>query len=220
MKKFLTTLALATCLLSQVVQAQLPTDTLLSLEVKLVDAEKRNVENAVFIFEPLFEVSSTDVPQQPPAVMNQINKQFVPHVLVVRTGTKISFPNADNLFHHVYSFSPTKQFELKLYKEFTAQPLTFDEPGIVDIGCNIHDWMLGYIVVANSPFFAKTNSEGDIAIELPRGDYKVTFWHPLVENSRLFSKKILSVHENMSLTWQLDSALPGDDGFQSGFGDY
>ena len=79
--------------------------------------------------------------------MNQINKQFAPHVLVVQKNTEVTFPNADNVFHHVYSFSPTKQFELKLYKEFTAEPLFFEQAGIVDIGCNIHDWMLGYMIL-------------------------------------------------------------------------
>ena len=99
----------------------------------------------VLTLTPNFTLASTPQREEEPAIMNQIDKQFAPHVLVVQSGTDISFPNADNLFHHVYSFSPTKQFELKLYKEFTAEPLRFEQAGIVDIGCNIHDWMLGYI---------------------------------------------------------------------------
>ena len=127
----------------------------------------------VLTLTPNFTLASTPQREEEPAIMNQIDKQFAPHVLVVQSGTDISFPNADNLFHHVYSFSPTKQFELKLYKEFTAEPLRFEQAGIVDIGCNIHDWMLGYIVVTDSPFFAKTNEEGVMNVSLPVGEYSV-----------------------------------------------
>ena len=189
-------------------------------DIALTDSNANLVSNGVFIFEPLFDVEANMLPHQPPAVMNQIDKQFVPHVLVVNTRTDITFPNADNLFHHVYSFSPTKQFELKLYKEFTAEPLTFDAPGIVDIGCNIHDWMLGYIVVTDSPFFAKTESEGSISLSLPKGDYNVRFWHPSVKSDSLFETKTLSVNESTAVEWQLSTALPADDEFDFGFGDY
>ena len=112
-----------------------------TFSITLNDSDGVPVDNGVFLFEPQFEVEAHQMPQQEPAIMNQIDKQFEPHVLVVKAGTEVTFPNADNLFHHVYSFSPTKQFELKLYKEFTAEPLRFDTAGVVDIGCNIHDWM-------------------------------------------------------------------------------
>jgi plastocyanin len=191
-----------------------------SLTIKLSDSESSSVRDGVFIFEPLFDVNENDVPTRPPAVMNQIDKQFVPHVLVVRTGTDISFPNADNLFHHVYSFSPVKQFELKLYKEFTAEPLNFETPGVVDIGCNIHDWMLGYIIVSDSPFFGKTDDSGSIALQLPKGEYRVRFWHPMVDGESAFPTQQLVVDDATTLTWQLNAAIPVDDGFDSGFGDY
>ncbi|GEA09502.1 hypothetical protein KUL42_42630 [Alteromonas sp. KUL42] len=191
-----------------------------TFEITLADSEGKMVNDAVFIFEPLFEIAVTTDSEPPTAIMNQIKKQFVPHVLVAKTGTSIRFPNADNIFHHVYSFSPTKQFELKLYKEFTAEPLKFDKPGIVDIGCNIHDWMLGYIVVTDSPFFAKTENEGSISLSLPKGDYNVRFWHPLVKSDSLFETKTLSVNESSAVEWQLSTALPADDEFDFGFGDY
>lgn len=191
-----------------------------AFEIKLTDSEGTMVNDAVFIFEPLFEMAKTTDSEPPTAIMNQVKKQFAPHVLVVKTGTSIRFPNADNIFHHVYSFSPTKQFELKLYKEFTAEPLKFEAPGIVDIGCNIHDWMLGYIVVTDSPFFAKTESEGSISLSLPKGDYNVRFWHPSVKSDSLFETKSLSVNESTAVEWQLSTALPADDEFDFGFGDY
>ena len=189
-------------------------------DIALTDSNANLVSNGVFIFEPLFDVEANMVPHQPPAVMNQIDKQFVPHVLVVNTGTDITFPNADNLFHHVYSFSPTKQFELKLYKEFTAEPLTFDAPGIVDIGCNIHDWMLGYIIVSDSPFFVKTEESGTASLKLPKGDYKLRFWHPEANGDDVFPDKTITVNDNTAVSWQINAVITSDDGFDSGFGDY
>lgn len=206
-------------LLSQM-SAAVNADELVTFTIKLSDSEATSVHDGVFIFEPRFEVNESDIPAQPPAIMNQIDKQFVPHVLVVRTGTDISFPNADNLFHHVYSFSPVKQFELKLYKEFTAQPLNFESPGVVDIGCNIHDWMLGYIIVSDSPFFGKTDSSGSATLQLPKGEYSVRFWHPLVDGEDVFPTQQLVVDNATTVTWQLSKAIPVDDGFDLGFGDY
>ena len=152
--------------------------------------------------------------------MNQIDKQFEPHVLVVKAGTEVTFPNADNVFHHVYSFSPAKQFELKLYKEFTAQPLRFNTPGVVDIGCNIHDWMLGYIVVSDTPYFGKTDIEGQSTISLPYGEYTVRFWHPQVEGEKAFPTRTISVTADTKITWALSATITSDDGFDAGFGDY
>jgi len=191
-----------------------------SVQVNLNDAESHAVENAVIIFTPTFSAPAVSEQNQTPAIMNQIDKQFAPHVLVVQAGRFIAFPNADNLFHHVYSFSPAKQFELKLYKEFTAEPLRFDEPGIVDIGCNIHDWMLGYIVVTESPFFIKTDSQGKAQIELPSGEYDVSFWHPQGQGTTPFSDTTMVFDTAKTLSLQLDKVIEPDLGFDDGFGDY
>ncbi|WP_159119377.1 methylamine utilization protein [Alteromonas sp. KUL150] len=191
-----------------------------TFSITLNDSDGEPVDNGVFLFEPQFEPDAHQMPQQEPAVMNQIDKQFEPHVLVVKAGTEVTFPNADNLFHHVYSFSPTKQFELKLYKEFTAEPLRFENAGIVDIGCNIHDWMLGYIVVSDSPYFGKTDNEGESSISLPHGEYTVRFWHPQVEGEKAFPSQSISVTADTQVIWTLDTNIIRDDGFDSGFGDY
>lgn len=194
--------------------------------ITLLDAEQSPVKDGVVIFTPLFDLSSTEPKNSEAestpktAIMNQINKQFAPHVLVVQKNTEVTFPNADNVFHHVYSFSPTKQFELKLYKEFTAEPLFFEQAGIVDIGCNIHDWMLGYIVVSDSPYFGKTDNEGQSSISLPHGEYTVRFWHPQVEGEKALPSQSISVAADTEVTWTLNKNIIRDDGFDSGFGDY
>lgn len=113
------------------------------------------------------------------AVMDQVDKEFVPHVLAVRTGTRVRFPNSDNIRHHVYSFSKPKLMELKLYSSGETKAVTFDKPGVVVLGCNIHDWMVGYIVVVDTPYFARSDAAGNAVITgLPAGHYTLQAWHP------------------------------------------
>ncbi len=112
------------------------------------------------------------------AAIEQKDREFVPYVSVIQTGTTVNFPNRDPLFHHVYSFSPAKSFEIKLYSGAAPSGILFDKPGVVTLGCNIHDWMVGYIQVVDTPYFGKTGSEGQVQIDLPTGEYEVTIWHP------------------------------------------
>lgn len=112
------------------------------------------------------------------AVMDQRGLQFVPHVLPIRAGTRVALPNSDQVRHHVYSFSPAKPFELRLYKDIPGDPGVFPIPGIVTLGCNIHDWMLGYIVVLDTPYFAKSAVDGRLQLSgIPAGDYRLQLWH-------------------------------------------
>lgn len=111
--------------------------------------------------------------------VEQIDQEFVPRVKAVLVGSAVSFPNRDSVRHHVYSFSPAKRFDLPLYVGTPAKLVTFDSPGVVAIGCNIHDWMLGYIYVAESPFYAVTDAQGVARLSgLPAGAYTVRAWHP------------------------------------------
>lgn len=111
--------------------------------------------------------------------MSQEKKQFLPGVLVVTTGTEVRFPNRDTVRHHVYSFSPAKKFELKLYSGTPARPVLFDQPGVVVLGCNIHDHMVGWIVVLDTPYHAQTQAAGTVRIaDVPAGSYRLRVWHP------------------------------------------
>lgn len=109
------------------------------------------------------------------AIMDQINKQFYPRVLVIQQGQSVSFPNSDDIRHHVYSFSAAKPFEIKLFKGAVTQPIVFDRPGIVVLGCNIHDNMVGYIYVAKNEQTFISNALGQV--ELPAGSDQITVWH-------------------------------------------
>jgi len=118
------------------------------------------------------------------AIMDQHDKEFIPHVLAVAVGTAVSFPNRDNIRHHVYSFSPAKKFELPLYMGTPTTPVVFDKAGAVTLGCNIHDWMVGYIFVVSSPLFGKSGPDGRVRIpDVPSGAWEVRVWHPRLRAS-------------------------------------
>lgn len=111
------------------------------------------------------------------ARMDQQHSAFVPGVLPVQAGTVVAFPNRDNIQHHVYSFSQPRQFEIPLYSGNKAAPIRFDKPGVVVVGCNIHDWMIGHIVVLDTPYFGKTGTDGKLSLEVPPGRYTLRVWH-------------------------------------------
>lgn len=141
----------------------------------LFDSKGQALENAVVW---LSSEAVNNTPEQASQFeMKQQNRAFMPHVLVVPKGAQVAFPNLDSIMHHVYSFSEAKQFELKLYRDTPKQPVVFNNTGVVELGCNIHDWMLGYIVVVDSPYFAKSNAQGEVTLAVPTGEYQLNVWH-------------------------------------------
>lgn len=116
------------------------------------------------------------------AIVDQRDNQFVPHVSVVRTNTLVSFPNSDNVRHHVYSFSPVKSFELRLYHGTMSEPVLFDQPGQAVLGCNIHDSMLAYIYIVDTDYFAVSDVNGQLQIiDIAPGEYELQLQHPRSE---------------------------------------
>jgi plastocyanin len=114
------------------------------------------------------------------AAIEQRGREFVPWMTVVQTGASVDFPNNDTIRHHVYSFSEPKRFEIKLYAGKPGQPVVFDKPGQIDIGCNIHDWMEAHVLVVDTPYFARTGADGRATVAgVPAGRYRVRPWHPL-----------------------------------------
>jgi plastocyanin len=126
--------------------------------------------------------------------VDQRNKVFVPEVTVVQTGTDISFPNSDSVSHHVYSFAQPNSFELPLYKGGTRPLVRFDHPGVVTLGCNIHDSMIGYIVVVETPHFGTTDAQGTVTLpDVPAGSYQVQVWSPRLDPSKAMAGGPLTV---------------------------
>lgn len=155
------------------------------LVVSVVDRRAAPVDDVVVFAAPASGRVQAGAPRAR-AIMDQRHRQFVPHILVVQTGTLVDFPNNDSVSHHVYSFSPARPFELALYKGDPHPPIEFDKAGPVVLGCNIHDNMIGYIYVVDTPYFAKTGGDGRADLgALPPGRYYVRVWTPRLREKDL-----------------------------------
>lgn len=142
------------------------------------------------------------------AVMDQVASEFTPRVLVVPKGSRVRFPNSDRIRHQVYSFSPAKRFELPLYTGTPPNPVVFDSPGIVTVGCNIHDWMKGYIVVVDTPHHALTAADGRATLDAPPGDYLLTAWHERLPAVDAAPKRTVTLPMAGGTTLELPLAPP------------
>lgn len=158
--------------------------------------------DAVIVFYPL---DATPPPGHGTAIIDQINKRFVPRVSVVRTGTTVTFPNSDHIRHQVYSFSPAKPFTLKLYAGSPETPVVFDHPGLVVLGCNIHDDMVAFVGVVDSPYFAKTADSGMASLSLPAGRYRLRVWHASAA-ATLPAQEIMVTAAPLSIPLIIDAA--------------
>ena len=148
-----------------------------ALNLSFTDTAGKPLLDAVALLEP----ASGKVAVKPLAdvEISQAKRQFSPRVTLITTGTRATFPNFDTVRHHVYSFSPTKTFELKLYAGVPGVPLLFDKPGVAVLGCNIHDSMAAWVVVADTPWFARSAANGHARIDaVPPGNYRLRLWHP------------------------------------------
>ena len=150
------------------------------LSIHVVDMSGHPVSDVVV------NAASLDKPTPPKAgaVMDQHELTFVPSILVVAVGTSVEFPNSDSVSHQVYSFSSAKKFQLPLYKGDRHPPVIFDREGLVVLGCNIHDHMVGYIYVTSAALFGKTDASGTLQFQnIKGGTYRVTIWSPFIADS-------------------------------------
>ncbi len=153
-----------------------------AISVEVTDGKGAPVGDAVLSFYP---ISGKTPPLSIKSVtVDQVDKEFLPEVTVVPLGTPVFFPNSDSIRHQLYSLSKVKSFEIPLYSGTPANPIVFDKPGVVTLGCNIHDWMLAYIYVADTPYFVKTDPGGKARIDgLGREQYTITVWHPRMKTA-------------------------------------
>ncbi|GAA4425440.1 methylamine utilization protein [Acidovorax lacteus] len=147
-----------------------------TVTVEVADATGKPLSDAVVFLE------SSDarklVRPMPAQEIAQEKRQFLPGVLAITVGTEVQFPNRDSIRHHVYSFSPAKKFELKLYTGRPANPVVFDQPGVVVLGCNIHDQMVGWVVVVDTPYLGQSSASGQASLTgVSPGTYKLRSWH-------------------------------------------
>lgn len=177
----------------------------LAITAQLPDG--RPLADAVVTVQPVGKKVPPPAPIK--AAMDQMNRMFYPEVIVIPVGSTVSFPNSDSVSHQIYSFSPAKRFQLPLYRGKPYSPVLFDRTGVVILGCNIHDWMIGYIDVTDAPFYGTTDAQGTWSAELPAGRYEITVWHPRMREQTPALVRDLSVDakDRATLTLQLTKPL-------------
>lgn len=140
------------------------------------------------------------------ANIEQKNKQFSPFVSVVQVGTSVNFPNKDSVRHHVYSFSPIKTFELKLYSGIPAKPVVFDKPGTVVLGCNIHDNMLAYIHIVDTPYYGKSDLNGVVKLkDIPSGQYALKIWYYATVKENFITEQKMTIKDDATAVLKLET---------------
>jgi plastocyanin len=142
------------------------------------------------------------------AVLDQIDRQFVPNVLVIPVGSQVVFPNSDSVSHQVYSFSAAKKFQLPLYRGKPYPPVLFDREGVITLGCNIHDQMRAYVYVVEAQYFGRTDASGAwSAGDVEPGEYQVEIWHPMSRVQKPLLEQVVNVPAN-GLNLTLRAAVP------------
>jgi plastocyanin len=197
--------AFAAVLLTLVAHSGLARAGTLSLVVLKKDGKPLN--GAVLTAEPAAARVIAPPPAQ--ASVDQADLAFVPDVSVIPVGSSLSFPNSDKVSHQVYSFSPARRFQLPLYRGKPYPPVVFDQPGIVTLGCNIHDNMLAYVVVTDAPFFGRTNAQGTWVVQnVPDGAYRIRLWHPMMKEPTVMLERAVRLEsDGGTITLKLDEPL-------------
>lgn len=210
---FIVSIALASLSLASPARAD-------SITLKIVDQQQQAVSNAV-----IEVLSSPESVGQADSinVIDQINKMFVPEQLVIQQGQAVDFPNSDNIRHHVYSFSEAKTFELKLYADKPEKPIQFEKPGVVVVGCNIHDSMIGYIYIAQHQTVMTSSDQGHAKFNSTVQNPRISVWHPYTtdgaESRQYFEIDQLEQNANGEHIVRLDIAPPPPrESFEDTFG--
>ncbi len=168
-----------------------------SLAFNLTDNKNKPLTNAVVYAVPKAKNKRNTSPKR--VTIRQRNKTFQPHISVFQKGTIATFLNQDSVKHHVYSFSNPKKFEIKLYSGKPPRTIAFDKPGRVTFGCNIHDEMLAYAYIVDTPYYTLSNSQGKAVLNgLPNGQYLLKVEHPQ-------QKKGVNIQQRMNLPGKINS---------------
>ena len=147
-----------------------------NIEGQVIVKSARDNSNAVVYIDKI--PGKTFAPPSAPVPLDQVNLTFVPHVLPVLAGTKVAFPNSDDIRHNVFSPTPSSKFNLGTYPKLTTKYYVFDKPGTVTLLCNVHAEMSAYVIVTETPYFAVTDKAGNFSLKnVPAGKYVLKVWH-------------------------------------------
>lgn len=179
------------------------------LTIRVFTQQGEPLENAVVFLKS--DALLQSLQPMPVTELIQNNRTFTPNVLVITKGSAVEFPNRDRVRHHVYSFSNAKTFELKLYSGRPEKPVVFDKSGVVEIGCNIHDSMLAWILVSDTPLFATTDNQGEVHFtQQPADTYQIEVWHSALPFGSPLVTKSAVLTENNSAVEIVMPALGGN----------
>ena len=198
------TLTLASLLIGEVVLAG-------TIKGQIV-SRSSNADLAGFVVSVESLEGNFPVPEKP-AVMDQKNLMFVPHVLVIQAGRTVQFRNSDPVFHNVYSISRTEMFNLGLFPQGAVRRMKFDQPGVIHLLCEVHPAMSAFIVVVENPYFAVSGHDGTFQIAgVPSGQHRLHCWH---QGFRSFSQNVdVPGHGTLQLVVDVKKGL-----FSSHFGE-
>jgi plastocyanin len=149
------------------------------VRVEVLDARGRPAADAVVTAVAEGGQAAATRPAAATRYIDQRDETFIPYVEVFRPGDSVVFRNSDTTRHHAYSFAPAKSFEFVLGPGEHSSPQVLEKPGVVAVGCNIHDRMITYLFVSSASWSAKTDADGRARLaDLPAGSYTVRVWHP------------------------------------------
>lgn len=177
-----------------------------SQNVLVLNAQGLPAENMVVYLVPNnpANIVTNTLPQK--AEVHQKNKQFSPYITVVQKNNDVAFVNQDDITHHIYSALGPKRFSFKLRYEQAQQIITFENTGHVSMGCNVHDWMSGHLLVVDTPFYAITDANGQVAFtDLPADDFQLVVWHPQLKSTDNQQVKTFHLPSDNSITISLQA---------------
>jgi plastocyanin len=178
------------------------------LQVRVLQQNGKPLQGAVVTVHVIAASAPAAVPLK--AVMDQISLAFAPDLMVIPVGSTVNFTNSDKVSHEVYSFSSAHNFRLGLYRGNGQPPELFDRPGLVTLGCNIHDAMLAYILVTDAPYYGMTAADGSwTQADIVRGKYRIEVWSPRLAGATQMLQQEITVNpgERAQVEIRADRAL-------------
>lgn len=176
------------------------------IKITVLDHQQQPVADIVAYLEPLDDIKVE--PNNEGIEIGQLNKSFTPYISVMQKGSKVTFHNQDDITHHIYSPVGENKFSFKIRSGQSQLKQDFNQVGEIAMGCNIHDWMSGYLLVLDTPYFNKTNAEGVANINISeQGNYRLNIWHPqlMEENNKI--SMVVDTNEIQHHTFKLTKAM-------------
>lgn len=178
----------------------------IELQVNVYDLQNNPVKDIVVYLESKDGLSLHKT--QKSIEINQLNKSFAPYISVIQVGNKVRFHNQDDITHHIYSPIGDNKFAFKILSGQQQVMEDFSTTGEVAMGCNIHDWMSGHLLIVDTPYFDKTNDNGQTSFVIKdEGNYQLTLWHPQMNEANNEITQTITLHKNKKIEVKLTKVM-------------